>query len=476
MKILRLCIGASALSVLILASFLLACEKPEDKADARPTPLPTPVDGLWTRNPWAKPMSAVDPDIEKKMRELEALGYTGGTEPMPAVSGVITYDPKRAYNGYTMVLSSHDTEARLINMRGQTLHTWKFDSSTPWTTFEPAEGNPIAGEDNNFEMRRYFHRVKLYPNGDLLAMLYAFGLLKLDKDSNVLWRTPGPVHHDFDVTPDGTIYSLYRLAGMMPEIHPTELVLDEFVAIYSPEGELKRKVSILSAMKNSDYAPALKTVPYYGEIYHSNAVRVLDGRFADRNPAFKAGNVLTSLRHANMVAIVDTETEKMVWALTSLWYAQHDPRLTDSGTMTVFDNRGVAIYTPGHPKHVGSRVIEINPFTQEIVWVFTGSNETQLWSDLASGALRLPNGNTFINETRRGRYLEVTPDKQVVWEYINPHQTGPNLEFIADLYDVLRYPPDLPLDWLPGERPSPEGEAPPEAPQEETAHRAPPAE
>ena len=33
---------------------------------------------------------------------------------------------------------------------------------------------------------------------------------------------------------------------------------------------------------------------------------------------------------------------------------------------------------------------------------------------------RLPNGNTLICEGAPGRLFEVTPDKEIVWEYINP--------------------------------------------------------
>ncbi len=414
-----------------------------------------PDAGLWTENPWAARAEA-DPELDDRIRELETLGYTGSTQPMPGISGVVRYDPDKAYNGYTMVLSSHTSEARLIDMLGNSLHVWSYDPDAPWPRYDSAD-SPIAGERNDFETRRYFHRGHLYPNGDFLGMIYAFGLLKLDKDSNVLWRTPGPVHHDMEVTPDGTIYALFRLAGMMPDYHPKELVLDEFVAIYSPDGEMIRKVSILSALRNSDFSPSLRSAKRFGEIFHSNTVHVLDGRFADRNPNFKAGNVLTSLRHTNQVCIIDMETEKVVWVLSDLWFAQHDPRFTESGTMTVFDNRGVALYLPGQPDHVGSRVIEIDPVTQEIVWTFTGNNETEFWSRLAGSAKRLPNGNTLINETRRGRYLEVTPDKEVVWEFINPNQTGPEKQYIADLYDVLRYGPDHPFDWLEAGAPSASG-------------------
>ena len=34
---------------------------------------------------------------------------------------------------------------------------------------------------------------------------------------------------------------------------------------------------------------------------------------------------------------------------------------------------------------------------------------------------RLPNGNTLITEGSNGRVIEVTPDHEIVWEFISPY-------------------------------------------------------
>ncbi len=33
----------------------------------------------------------------------------------------------------------------------------------------------------------------------------------------------------------------------------------------------------------------------------------------------------------------------------------------------------------------------------------------------------MPNGNTFILEGAKGRFFEVTPERKIVWEYLNPY-------------------------------------------------------
>jgi len=42
------------------------------------------------------------------------------------------------------------------------------------------------------------------------------------------------------------------------------------------------------------------------------------------------------------------------------------------------------------------------------------------FSMILSNAQRLPNGNTLINEGTKGRFFEVDPNGDIVWEYINP--------------------------------------------------------
>jgi hypothetical protein len=64
-------------------------------------------------------------------------------------------------------------------------------------------------------------------------------------------------------------------------------------------------------------------------------------------------------------------------------------------------------------------------------------------------AARLPNGNTLVSESDSGRAFELTPEKEIVWEYLNPQRAGPNRELIATLFEVVRLPRDVASGWLP---------------------------
>ncbi|HEX4996823.1 MAG TPA: aryl-sulfate sulfotransferase [Terriglobia bacterium] len=54
------------------------------------------------------------------------------------------------------------------------------------------------------------------------------------------------------------------------------------------------------------------------------------------------------------------------------------------------------------------------------VWTYMAPNPTDFYSSYISGTQRLPNGNTLICAGAIGMVFEVTPDKQVVWQYNFP--------------------------------------------------------
>ena len=54
----------------------------------------------------------------------------------------------------------------------------------------------------------------------------------------------------------------------------------------------------------------------------------------------------------------------------------------------------------------------------------------------------MPNGNTLITESDGGRLFEVTPDNEIVWEFINPVRGGEKDEFIPIVSSGERIDPE----------------------------------
>jgi dipeptidyl aminopeptidase/acylaminoacyl peptidase len=130
-----------------------------------------------------------------------------------------------------------------------------------------------------------------------------------------------------------------------------------------------------------------------------------------------------------------------VWALSGQWVNQHEPALLPNGNILLFDNKG---------RNGMSKVIEFDPLTQMVVWAYEGTPENGFYTESSGAAYRLSNGNTLIIESNAGRAFEVNDERRIVWEYYNPERAGDDDELIATLFDVVRLPPDFPVDWLAG--------------------------
>jgi len=104
----------------------------------------------------------------------------------------------------------------------------------------------------------------------------------------------------------------------------------------------------------------------------------------------------------------------MVWAwgLGTL-DGQHQPIMTPQGTILIYDNGTARAY---------SAAVEIDPSTNKEVWRY--EDRSNFFSPYRSGVQRLPNGNTLITECDTGRIFEVTPEKEVVWDYHTPFLTN----------------------------------------------------
>ncbi len=58
---------------------------------------------------------------------------------------------------------------------------------------------------------------------------------------------------------------------------------------------------------------------------------------------------------------------------------------------------------------------------EEPTWTYMAPDKYSFYSAFISGAHRMKNGNTFITSGAKGRFMEVTPNNRIVWEYWNPY-------------------------------------------------------
>ena len=338
--------------------------------------------------------------------------------------GVTVHNPARAQAGVTLYTSGHEAAAYLISMDGEVLHEWRRPFSTVW--------NPSAAVRRpQPDSHVYFRKAVVYPNGDLLAVYegvgdtpYGYGVVKLDRNSEVIWSYLGSAHHDIDIGPDGRIYVLTHEFADEP-LERFEMLaaprLDDFLVVLSPEGEELKKIWLIDAVAASDYRHLLSTVSAYAvaDPLHTNSVEVISEQTAANFNFGKAGQILLSFRELGAIGVLDLETERLEWAARGSWIGQHDPDILPNGNILLFDN-----YANYHKPEGRSQVIEYDPQTMEIVWRYAGSAEWPFESLIRSSQQRLANGNTLITESSGGRILEVTPAGHIVWQFVNPIRGG----------------------------------------------------
>jgi hypothetical protein len=356
---------------------------------------------------------------ERGLSQDGSVPHSGGM----SREGVLVDKPDKTYDGFTLFTTTRGARARLIDMRGNVVHQWELPFRRAWPEASHVK-NPLADE------QIHWFRCHLYPNGDLLAIYhadgdtpYGYGLVKLNKDSKLIWAYSDRVHHDVDVGEDGTIYTLgQKLASKPPpglDSLPGPLIADSIVAL-TRDGRERETIPILEAFRDSPYAGLLLTaleldsnreapslLETKGDLVHVNSVKVLMQAVAPRFPQFKAGQLLISLRTSNLIAVVDPHARSVVWAARGVWQSQHDAEFLDNGHLLLFDNYGSSS---------GSRVIEYDPLTQAIPWFYASEDAIPFRASSRGMKQRLPNGNTLIVDPDNWMLLEVTQGKEIVWQ------------------------------------------------------------
>src|SRR5262249_50701225 len=176
--------------------------------------------------------------------------------------GITVDNAEKTWDGFTLYVMTEGAKATLIDMRGTVVHRWELPFSMAWTQ-PPHIEDPLSDDHIH-----WFH-CYLYSNGDLLAIYhadgdtpYGYGLIKLNKDSELLWAYANSVHHDVDVGEDGHIYTLVQ---KIVEEAPADMeyldapYLTDSLVVLSPEGKELQNIPLAEAFAKSPYALNLAT-------------------------------------------------------------------------------------------------------------------------------------------------------------------------------------------------------------------------
>ena len=404
-------------------------------------------------------------------------------------TGTTIYDPERAWNGFT-VLSPLGTPAVLvIDMNGNVVKRWDgFNNSAGGPARVLPGGHVIAPNGARPPHQESLELLQRDFDGKVVWQFNHGEQIKT-ADGKTIWSARQ--HHDWQrddfpagyYSPEATPASAPRTTlilshadRMQPKVADVMLGDDRLIEV-NEKGDIVWEWLAGDHIDEMGFAPdaraVIKTAAAFNKargsfdwLHVNSATYVGPNQWFDKGDArFAPNHVIISSREASIIAIVARDGS-IVWRMGPDFSAsaelrairqiigQHHPHLIPkglpgAGNLLVFDNGGSSGYGFASPiapqgrgafQRAGSRVLEINPVTLQLVWSYQNA---RFFSTNISGAQRLPNGNTLVTAGAGGRMFEITREGAIVWEYMFPLFSGANQS--NAVYRAYR----MPYAWMP---------------------------
>lgn len=379
---------------------------------------------------------------------LLALGCAMPAQAYEALSGptgVIKYDKEKAYDGYTLFSPNLSKTSYLMDNEGQIVHTWKTDMTPGRYAILLENGNLLRGGQYRTDKGAILRPANLAATWNVMQ--------ELDWDGNVVWEyelssEDNVAHHGFYRMPNGNTLMLGFEGVTKDEAkklgrkeifegsvkvgkETTDKYWLDFIREVSPDKKVVWEWHLKDHLgKGADKVDFNLVHPAgMGKAYstydwsHANTVNYLP----------KTDQVLINFRNLSEFLLIDHKTGDIEYRFGNArnydskveapsWldngdqdvFGPHSAHQIDNGNFLIFDNgseRAEVQY---------SRAVEIDPKTKDVVWEYHSVSHSGFDSQRQGSVQRLPNGNTFICSANYGHLFEVTPKKEVVWEFVNP--------------------------------------------------------
>ena len=439
---------------------------------------------------------------------LSFVELSGQTRTM----GLFINDTINAYQGYTVFAPKHNTMTYIINNEGRKCHEWTASTYAPGQSVYLLENGDLlrtcmvqgglgsgGGEGGRIEEYNWndslvwqfdystnsytqHHDIKRLPNGHIIMLV-----VEKKTIAEAIAAGFNPNNFQPDVTQKG-----YMLPDCLIEIQPTPPVggnvvwewhvWDHLIQDFDPTKSNYGTVNAHPELVDCDGDHRM--LPLFWN--HMNCV--------DYNPALD--QVLMSVRGNSEVWIVDHSTTTTQSAGHTggihgkggdLLYRWGNPLTYGAGNVSnqkYFEQHDVEWIKPGCPgagdllcfnNGVNRNYSSIDQITPPVdvngnyayttgtaygpsalTWSYVATPPESLFAHDISGAQRLQNGNTLIDDGPLGTFTEVTSSGNIVWKYINPvDNTGPLWqgdsiphdpthpeETLNSVFRVYRYAPD----------------------------------
>jgi hypothetical protein len=340
--------------------------------------------------------------------------------------GVTHHDKEKATPGFTLFAPVNHKQANLISLDGETVNQWDLKDGGINHAMLLPNGNLFICEDPG--------------TGPSIPAGKGGVMREYDWDSKIVWEHHDEnQHHDARRLPNGnTVYIAWK-----------KMTDEEFARVKGGVAGTEHSFD-----DGGPYQDVIREVDSDGNVVWEWASTELDmdkyhicplckrHEWAHANTCapLPNGDIMVSYRVLNLLIIIDRDTSKVKWEYHNVELGhQHDSHMLDNGNVLVYCN-GWHV----HDRNF-SNILEFNPETKETLWEYTGKPKLSFFSPHISGVQRLSSGNTLICEGGKGCLFEVTPEGDVVWEYIsNIWSKNPLHGDVNWIFRAYRYAADSP--------------------------------
>lgn len=298
----------------------------------------------------------------------------------------------------------------------------------------------VPGQTIEPENHKFLHGFSVLKDGSMI-FLYDGGksIQRVNLCGKRMWVTAGMFNHSVSV--DDEEASVWTIEGFL---HTEGLSRDVGIAqLSTADGKVLRRISVgdmidanptidILGVRQKDEevfggGSNFETKKWEYDPFHLNDVEPLPARFSDRFKKFSPGDLLISARSLDLLFVLDPNTLKVKWWLSGATRRQHDPDWEPNGKITVFDNNMGRKY---------SRIMEIDPSSNSTRVLFDGSG-ANFYSDARGEHQLTAAGDLLITSPAQGRFFEVGPSGQIVFEIAN---TKPGSKFNYLVSEAVWFP------------------------------------
>jgi len=418
-----------------------------------------------------------------------------GPSPLPAQTGLIKRSD-RAFDGYNLIAPLPLGTTWLVDMEGRVLHQWRtpyppgnsvyllpdgrlLRAVKPPNAFGFGQGGAGGGiqildwDGNTLwehlyanQQHRQHHDIQPLPNGNVLILAWERKTRAeaIQAGRNPRWLETGELWPDtiVELKPKGkwdaeVVWEWHVWDHLVQDHDPTKdnfgVVKDhpELIDInYTARGQAD-----WNHLNSIHYNPRLDQIVVSSHnqhelwvIDHSTTTAEAAGHKGGRQG--RGGDLLYRWGNPYVYFAGERRDQQL--------FSQHDARwipdgFPGAGNFLVFNNgaeragRGWSSVDEIKPPLLPDGSYRLEPGKAfgpaAPFWRYQAPNRADFYARNISGAQRLPNGNTLICSGPQGRLFEVTPEMEIVWEYILPG-IGRNPRGATPMFRVTRYPKDHP--------------------------------